>query len=359
MPGPYPGHSDEAFPGVFNLSAMPPQPKEKKPGQLPEEDIRRFFEEGYVVLKDFFSPSELEPCKKALEKLVDDVAQRLYKAGKISSLYEDCDPFHERLQKIDKEWPGAAILVIKNQVLPQAMKDIWTNERLLNVVEQLIGPNIAGNCVYNIRSKLPNHEPTVVPWHQDNGYFDKDAYRQLIPTAWIPFVDANKQNGGLQFARRGQKTGRTADHTCCWQGTWYIMLDESEMKNTLDVDLEKDIQVVDVPYGGMVLFSNVIPHQSLPNVTNKIRWSMDLRWQDANKPPAFHGLKNHIVFRTEKEPNHVIDWATFEAVDRTEVQLKAVEDLREDRPEKGFDTLVSGPWMKMWEINNINRHVIF
>lgn len=32
----------------------------------------------------------------------------------------------------------------------------------------------------------------------DNGYFDQDAYRQLIPTAWIPFVDANKQNGGLQ-----------------------------------------------------------------------------------------------------------------------------------------------------------------
>lgn len=36
-----------------------------------------------------------------------------------------------------------------------------------------------------------------------------------------------------KIARRGQKTGRTADHTCCWQGTWYIMLDESEMKNTL------------------------------------------------------------------------------------------------------------------------------
>ena len=29
----------------------------------------------------------------------------------------------------------------------------------------------------------------------------------------------------------------------------------------VDVDLEKHIQVVDVPYGGMVLFSNVIPHQ--------------------------------------------------------------------------------------------------
>ncbi|XP_062597342.1 uncharacterized protein LOC134258774 [Saccostrea cucullata] len=358
MPGPYAGHSDDAYPDVFNLPAMPPQPKKKKPGQLSEGEIKRFFEEGYVVVKDFFSPSELEPCRKALEKLVDDVAHRLYNAGKISSLYNDCDLFHERLQKMDKEWPGAAILVIKTQVLPQAMKDIWTNERLLNVVEQLIGPNIAGNCVFNMRSKLPQHEPTVVPWHQDNAYFDHDAYKQLIPTAWIPFVDANEKNGCLQFLRRGQKSGRTADHTCCWQGTWYVMLEEEEMTKSLGVNMEKDLRLVEVPYGGMVLFSNAIPHQSLPNVSNEIRWSMDLRWQDANKPSAFHGLKEAVVFRTEKDPNYVIDWESFDAVDRTDVQLKAVEDIREDKPEEGFDTLISGPWMKMWEVTNTNRHVV-
>lgn len=45
MPGHYPGHSDEAFPEAFTLPAMPAQPKEKKPGQLPEESIRQFFEE--------------------------------------------------------------------------------------------------------------------------------------------------------------------------------------------------------------------------------------------------------------------------------------------------------------------------
>jgi hypothetical protein len=36
---------DKAFPGVFNVKAMPHQPKETKPGQLPEEQIRKFFEE--------------------------------------------------------------------------------------------------------------------------------------------------------------------------------------------------------------------------------------------------------------------------------------------------------------------------
>lgn len=41
----YPGDVDEVHPEVFNLSAMPEQPLEKKPGQLPEHMIRQFFEQ--------------------------------------------------------------------------------------------------------------------------------------------------------------------------------------------------------------------------------------------------------------------------------------------------------------------------
>ena len=39
------GATDEAHPELFDIRAMPPQPKEKKPGQLPEESIRKFFED--------------------------------------------------------------------------------------------------------------------------------------------------------------------------------------------------------------------------------------------------------------------------------------------------------------------------
>ena len=42
-----------------------------------------------------------------------------------------------------------------------------TNERLLiNVIEQLIGPDIAGNPILNLRTKTPQNEATTVPWHQ-------------------------------------------------------------------------------------------------------------------------------------------------------------------------------------------------
>ena len=36
----------------------------------------------------------------------------------------------------------------------QEISDIWNNERLLNVVEQFIGPEIAGHPVWNIRCKV-------------------------------------------------------------------------------------------------------------------------------------------------------------------------------------------------------------
>ena len=48
----------------------------------------------------------------------------------------------------------------------QAFRDLWSNPRLLNVVEQLIGPDIMGHPVWNLRTKTPQNEATTVPWHQ-------------------------------------------------------------------------------------------------------------------------------------------------------------------------------------------------
>ena len=48
----------------------------------------------------------------------------------------------------------------------QAFRDLWSNPRLLNVVEQLIGPDIKGHPVWNLRTKTPQNEATTVPWHQ-------------------------------------------------------------------------------------------------------------------------------------------------------------------------------------------------
>ena len=35
------------------------------------------------------------------------------------------------------------------------------------------------------------------------------------------------------MAVRGHKTGRIGTHQCCYGGTWYVMLEEQEMKQKL------------------------------------------------------------------------------------------------------------------------------
>lgn len=357
----YPGFTGERYPEKFDIRAMPEQPQDIKPGQRSEDEIRKFFTQGYLVVNDFFKPEELEPVKDELNQYVDTLAKKLYQAGKIKDLYED-HGYLDRLCKLEEDFRGANILCFKQMgSVPQALKDLWTNERLLNVVEQLIGPDIAGNPVWNLRTKTPRNEATTVPWHQDCSYTDNSSYNVLVPTAWIPFLDTDERNGCLQVIEGGHLPGLVARHQCCWGGTWYTMLEEEEMKNTLGLDVEKQLRTLPIKYGSMILFNNVIPHRSLDNLSNHVRWSVDLRWQKASDPAGFYGLKDGVLMRTSKDPNLKINWEAFDSINRHEVQDEMLkEDLKDQKVQPGdpdFDTRVPGPWMRKWEITHVNKHV--
>ncbi|KAK7104220.1 phytanoyl-CoA dioxygenase domain-containing protein 1-like [Littorina saxatilis] len=352
----YPGAVEETYPEVFNIKAMPAQSLEKKPGQLPEDMIKQYFEEGYVIVDSFFKKEELDACREAIEVLVDDLANMLFTGKKIKNLYKEYGLF-ERLTHIEKEFPGANILLHKQGKLSQAFRDLWSNPRLLNVVEQLIGPDIMGHPVWNLRTKTPQNEATTVPWHQDCAYLDSRSYNVLQPTAWIPLLDANEKNGCMQVAKRGHLKGKVATHQCCWGGTWYVQLEEDEMAKTLDVDVKKDIQLCPIPYGGMLLINNLIPHRSLANVSDQIRWSLDLRWQRPDHSVGFYELKDGILMRTKENPDMKVDWDAFDSVDRhTAATSEMQKDNFPEADDPKFDTTIQGPWMRRWEMVHMNRH---
>lgn len=343
---------DDGNPDIFNINAMPQQPKKLKEGQFPPDKIQQYFEEGFLVVPDFFKKEELDACRKDVEKLVDDLAQSLYDGGKITSLYKEHDLFH-RLTYIEEEFPGANILLHKQGMLTKAFQDLWSNEQLLNVVEQLIGPEIMGHPVWNLRTKTPKNEATTVPWHQDSAYLDTDAYKVLQATAWIPLINATKTNGCMEVISGGHLPGKVVKHTCCWGNTWYVMMDEKDAEEKLNIDMEKDKVLCEVPYGGMLLINNMIPHRSLNNVSSDIRWSLDLRWQTPEKSVGFYGLKDGVLMRSKKNPVKEIDWDSFNNVDR---HHEADKECKSANEEDKFDTIIVGPWMKKWEMTNTNRH---
>lgn len=315
--------SDEikVFPQAF--TKPPVQPLVKKPGQLTPDQLNHFFTEGFVILEDFLDINLLNEVKSDLESQVDQLAQKLYNAGKVKNLYKDKD-FFTRTICLNNEFPGVSVIHHKSDNLAPSIKKLWSNEKLLDAVEQIVGPSIAANPVWNLRIKLPRNAPEEVPWHQDNGYFEPDACETMMCTAWIPLLDTSKTNGGLGMIRKTHQKGMLGNHYCCTNGLWYIEMDEEYIEKTFDCKLSQDEIECKVPYGGLVLFNNSIVHCSYTNLSEKIRWSLDLRWQDPAKPNGRpEGNECMPLFRKDGQQIQNIDWSVM--IDRHKVStLKRV-----------------------------------
>ena len=54
--------SAAAAPEVYTV--IPPQPLEKKPGQLEQWQLEEFFDKGFVLVPKFFTKEELQPVLK-------------------------------------------------------------------------------------------------------------------------------------------------------------------------------------------------------------------------------------------------------------------------------------------------------
>ncbi|ELT94126.1 hypothetical protein CAPTEDRAFT_227964 [Capitella teleta] len=345
--------SDEAFPDLF--TTVPQQPPKWKPGQLNYDQLNQFFQEGYVVVEDFFQTrDELDPVRRDVELLVDELAQELHKDGKISQPYSELDLDH-RLVAMETEFPGTNILMLKRAQLPscQSFRNLWSNKRLLNVAEQLIGSaDLSGHPVWNLRCKTPRSNATTVPWHQDAGYMESTANGVMQVTAWVPLVDATKDTGCVEVMPGGHRSGKVAKHHGCWRDTWYIMAEPDEMAETLGVDVANAVECP-VPYGGVLLFNNMIPHRSLENESDRVRWSLDLRWQKSDQPVGFYGMKDGVRMRSSDDPNFKIDWDSFLDIKRHEETGKSLGVSEEDK----YNMTITGPWMKKWQMTNVNQHV--
>jgi len=324
--------------------------REYVPGPLTQEQYEQYFEDGFVILRGAVPQERIQEAKDAITGLVDEVAQKLYDAGKITDMCKDVD-FYHRVIKIEEQFPAASILLHKKGILPKGIQNLWGSPELLAIAKQILGPNVGGHPVWNLRVKLPQMEEHTVPWHQDNAYLDKSCWEVLQTTAWIALIDTNAKNGCLQVLRGGHRSGKMCKHTCCVGGTWYVGLAEEEMKKTLDADIEHDVVTCEMKQGDVLLFNNLIPHRSLNNLSDEIRWSLDLRWQNPDLPNGYFGLKDCILMLTEKDPNYEIAWDAWAQQSRTPLQEKAVKQEVDE-----FDTTIAGPWMRQWEIEHHNRH---
>lgn len=205
---------------------------------LNQQQIDHYRHNGYVV-PDF--------------RLSDDTLQRIR---------DDHSRFVQRFPQF-YDYCGALL------VYDMTFLNYARNEEILNMVEQLIGPNFA---LWN--SSLfakPARVGSRTPWHQDGEYW---PIRPLATcSVWIAVDDSNLENGCLKFVPRSHRDQRLLKHrTNTAKGlSLPLELENEEFDETTAVNIE-------LKAGQVSLHDVYLIHSSEPNRSERPRRGMTLRF---------------------------------------------------------------------------------
>ena len=270
---------------------------------LTPSQVEQYHEQGYLKLENVLDPeTDLDPVIRAYEGVVDERARKLYAAGKISSLYEGED-FGHRLAKIAAEAPEAAQDLDIYKVRHPDMFAFLCNPKIHDLIESLVGPDILCHPCQHLRATAPTSLASitkVTPWHQDASVLWPEADDHLIVTTWIPLRDVAIDEGCLEVMPGSHKYGLVR---ALVTGGAHSVGDDKLPPG--------EPQPLPLKAGGMILFHNYTLHHARPNTSDKIRWSMDLRWHDAAKPTGRPYLPAFIVrskTRPETEQHDYEQW---------------------------------------------------
>ncbi len=245
-----------------------------------------FFEEnGYLVVEDVLDQARvLDPVRAEYSGLMDRLYDGWVADGKLPpgegldffeklkvAYTSGCDWF----QPMDISLPGTVIEPDCPFHFGPAVLNMLTDNKLLDVVESLIGPEITSNPIQHVRIKPPRTQLradevrahiTATDWHQDQGVTHESADDTKMVTVWIAVTDATRQNGCLQVQPRRHK-GDLLPHCHKTQ----VGIPDQFIGGHRSIPLP-------VGSGGIVIFDPMTPHASLVNKTDGFRWSFDIRY---------------------------------------------------------------------------------
>ena len=294
----------------------------------PQLNLDEFTENGFLIVRGLLDwKKDLQPVVKEYEVLLDSLISRWHDQGFLEPVDAEL-PFGERLirsvmqskqpydQNFDISLPQAGITEETPMHHGPAVFDLLRSPRLLDAVEQFIGSEIYSNPVQHTRvkfpeSKLPNEVrsglTSRIDWHQDSGVITADADASDILTVWFPITDATTENGCMAVVPGSHRQGVSLH---CHSRNAMTLHQVSIPARLMD----DDQLVLPMQPGDVLFMHRRTKHSGLPNISDRIRWSFDLRYQATGQPTGrrwFPGFVARSRSRPETELHDAETWAVL------------------------------------------------
>ena len=152
------------------------------------------------------------------------------------------------------------------QARSRTLWELCTEPRLLDAVEDLIGPDIV--CwASHFFCKLPG-DPKRVPWHQDAIYWHLAPARTV--TVWLAIDDVDEENAAMRFLPGSHALGALA---------WEPAEDDAVLGKAIDdVSALGEPLSNDLPAGAFSLHADMLAHGSAPNRSDRRRCGLTIRY---------------------------------------------------------------------------------
>lgn len=228
--------------------------------------LEAYAKDGYVLAPGVMSKADIEPFQRVIARGIDTWAGKLQAEGKIADLFAN-EPWDRRLAAMFegrelglRQWDEVA-------VTPE-LWHIISHPKLLDVLESILGPEVAFIGDFHLRPKMPESTLTAFPWHQDSQYYGEPTKHMHVVTVTVPLVDLTVENGCLWMIAGSQTWGYLAGAR------------GADMNIRTFDDVEQRGTPVPIPMniGDILAFTNLTFHASKLNTTNRVRWTVDIRY---------------------------------------------------------------------------------
>lgn len=317
------------------------------PSELGSKKTKEQYEEfGYVVVRGLLEcQTDIAPVIVEYDELLRGICDRLYQEGMITSKHQG-PHFEDRVLAVAAEVgvqsiydyfriflnpPGRQVMGAGTENdsplhVGPAVFELLCNEKLLDAIGTIIGDEIYFNPVGIVRLKPPERmvmtdEIRKGPnyrasgaiasqfWHQDQAVFSKEVGDVNMLTAWVSLTDATTEMGCLMVCPGSHKNG-VAVHCATNANPGIPPQDLGENKMPLETRA-----------GDVILMNKLLKHGSLPNTSDRLRFSLDLRYQPNGDSigKKFIGSEGFVV-RSNKNPEKVLksnlEWADVQNANR-------------------------------------------
>ena len=222
---------------------------------LSEEDVTNYKRDGYIFVKDLFSPREVEIMLDAVEN----------------------DPTINRYLKGNQDGGGR---VSRLSIWHSLNNDVWaaasTHPRMVNNVRILTGEDVAFFHGKVMMKEAQSGGAWV--WHQDYGYwYDQGFVYPRMMSAFVALDPAFAENGCLRILKGSHKLGRLT-HGAVGDQTG------ADMERVNQVSQYFEEVTCEMTPGTVLFFDCNLLHTSAPNDSDYHRRSFIIAYNALSNP---------------------------------------------------------------------------